>query len=247
MKINSSKLIVIALMTSVISGCTSSRWHLQQGQHPQSFEKTIKVKVSGNMLLYLPDAYGKEKKKWPLIVFLHGSGERGTDLELVKKNGPPKIVETMKDFRFVVVSPQAPVDSWWSSDMLKAMIDEVVQNVDVDPERIYLTGLSMGGFGTWALGMAEPGMFAAIAPVCGGGDTTHVCNLKEVPVWAFHGAKDFIVPLASGEAMVNALKRCGGDAKITVYPEAGHDSWTETYENPELYKWFLEHRRKEAQ
>ena len=116
----------------------------------------------------------------------------------------------------------------------------------IDAERIYLTGLSLGGFGTWAMAMAHPQRFAAIAPICGGGDPNAVCRIKHVPVWTFHGARDTIVPIESTERMVDALKKCGGHVLFTVYPEAGHDSWTQTYANQQLYDWFLQWRRSEA-
>ena len=101
----------------------------------------------------------------------------------------------------------------------------------------------MGGFGTWALAAAHPERFAAIAPICGGGDPKQAERLKDLPIWVFHGAKDPTVPLARSEEMVKALKEAGGEPKFTVYPDAGHDSWTETYDNPELYEWFLAHKR----
>jgi predicted peptidase len=228
-----------------LTGCLrQDSWQTIPGQHPQSFEKAITTTVKMQFLLFLPQEYGKTDKKWPLILFLHGSGERGTDLELVKKHGPPKLVENQPDFPFIVVSPQLPKGSGWSPDGLNALLDELLARVSADPDRIYLTGLSMGGYGTWALASQYPERFAAIAPICGGGDTDLACNLKNVPVWAFHGAKDDVVSLKEAEEMVNAVKACGGNVRFTVYPEAGHDSWTETYANPELYQWFLSHRKK---
>ena len=218
---------------------------LPPGQHSQLFEKTITKTVSCQYLLYLPQDYGKKKEKWPLILFLHGAGERGSDLNLVKKHGPPKIVESGKDLPFIVVSPQCPDDRWWpeENEMLINLLDDVVAKCSVDKERIYLTGLSMGGYGAWALASAYPERFAAITPICGGGRGFMADKLKDVPVWAFHGAKDNVVPLKESEEMVNAVKNRGGDAKLTVYPDAGHDSWTETYNNPQLYEWFLQHRK----
>jgi predicted peptidase len=114
----------------------------------------------------------------------------------------------------------------------------------VDPERIYLTGLSMGGFGTWSLAAYRPQRFAAIVPICGGGEMILTRRLAQMPTWAFHGGKDPVVPLKRSEEMVDALKRVNQDAKLTVYPEAGHDSWTATYDNPEVYEWLLEHKRQ---
>lgn len=215
------------------------------GQHPQVFEKTITKTVSCRYLMFLPDGYGEKQQQWPLILFLHGAGERGDNLEKVKVHGPPKIVKDQSDFPFILVSPQCQEDKWWPNevDMLINLLDDVVARYDVDTERIYLTGLSMGGYGTWRLACEYPERFAAIAPICGGGISALADRLKDVPVWAFHGAKDSVVPLKESEDMVNALKACGGDAGLTVYPKAEHDSWTVTYNNKELYNWFLKHRK----
>jgi len=217
------------------------------GQTEQMFQKEITTTVSLKYLLYLPKGYGEKKdQKWPLILFLHGAGERGGNLELVKKHGPPKLVDQGKEFPFIIVSPQCPSGSWWTEklDSLLALLDDIQSKHAVDPSRVYVTGLSMGGFGTWALGCRHPERFAAMTPICGGGDWFLAERLKDVPVWAFHGAKDPVVPLRESNEMVNALKKAGGDVQLTVYPEAQHDSWTETYNNPKLYEWFLSHSRK---
>lgn len=219
---------------------------IESGHHPQEFEKKITKTLKCKFLLFLPEKYGKEKKQWPLMLFLHGAGERGSDLEKVKKHGPPKIVEKQKDFPFIVVSPQCPEDDWWTekTEVLSHLLDSIVDRYDVDTERIYLTGLSMGGYGTWALAAKYPERFAAIVPICGGGKRFLAWRLKNVPVWAFHGAKDRLVPLKESEELVNAVKKQGGNARLTVYPEAGHDSWTKTYNNKEVYDWLLKYRRK---
>ncbi|HWB14517.1 MAG TPA: prolyl oligopeptidase family serine peptidase [Pirellulales bacterium] len=214
----------------------------QQDKH---FEKEITVKVKLDYLLYLPAGYDeKPDQKWPLILFLHGSGERGEELAKVKIHGPPKIVEAKTDFPFVVVSPQARRRRW-NPDALKALLDEVLARYRVDPDRVYLTGLSMGGSGTWALAAEYPEYFAAAVPICGHGDPQDARRLKDLPIWVFHGAKDEAVPLGYSEEMVKALEEEGAEVKFTVYPEAEHDSWTETYNNPELYQWLLSHRRGE--
>ena len=202
-------------------------------------------KVKVDYLLFLPEDYGKEDKKWPVIVFLHGAGECGTDLNVVKKHGPPKIVETKKDFPFIVVSPQAPnFKTAWNVETLNALLEEVLSKYKVDTDRVYLTGLSMGGGGTWMWALASPERFAAIVPICGyKNDPTEAAKLKNMPVWAFHGDKDKAVPLSKSEVMVKALKDVGGNVKLTVYPGVGHDSWTETYNNPDLYRWLLEQKR----
>jgi predicted peptidase len=216
------------------------------GQSEQTFQKEITKKVSLKYLLYLPKSYGEKKdQKWPLMLFLHGAGERGSDISLVKKHGPPKLIDQGKEYPFIVVSPQCPTNNWWPEQVeaLVALLDDVQSKYAVDADRVYLTGLSMGGFGTWTLACRYPERFAAITPICGGGDRYLVSRLKNVPVWVFHGAKDPTVPLQASTDMVDALKRAGGDVQLTVYPEAGHDSWTETYNNPKLYEWFLSHHR----
>ncbi len=206
------------------------------------FEQAMRLRY----LLFLPRDYGIEPgRKWPLILFLHGAGERGNNLKRVKKHGLPKIVERRPDFPFVVLSPQCPEEAtWWDYRLiLKALLDEIVARYAIDKRRIYLTGLSMGGYGTWGMAMAYPKLFAAIAPICGGGFPEFAHLLKDVPVWAFHGAEDDVVKLEANQRMVDALRACGGNVRFTVYPGVGHDSWTQTYDNPELYEWFLQHRR----
>lgn len=207
----------------------------------------VQVPVKMNYLLYLPEGY-EERDSWPLLLFLHGAGERGDDLEMVKKHGPPKLVEAGQSLPFVVVSPQCPKNRWWTSQLLdlSALLDEIESKYKIDPNRIYVTGLSMGGFGTWALAAYSPERFAAIVPICGGGEGLIArMQLRQLPVWAFHGAKDAIVPLQRSEDMIRALQAAGHkEAKLTVYPDANHDSWTETYENPELYDWLLSHQRR---
>jgi predicted peptidase len=221
-------------------------------QSAKQLNREIRIQAKLAYLLFLPKEYNNSgQKKWPLLLFLHGAGERGTDLSLVKVHGPPKIVEQNPEFPFITVSPQCPPDQVWSNDLLLALLDEVIAAYQVDVSRVYVTGLSMGGFGTWNLGIAHPEKFAAILPICGGGDILPVFlagpekrqALGTLGIWAFHGAKDMVVPLLESERMVSALKRTGHKAKLTVYPDAEHDSWTETYNNPAIYEWLLEHKR----
>ncbi|MBN2021034.1 MAG: dienelactone hydrolase family protein [Sedimentisphaerales bacterium] len=214
-------------------------------QRPQSFSKKITMTVDCNYLLYLPVDYGKDaKKKWPMIMFLHGAGERGNNLNLVTKHGPPKMIARGKNFEFIIVSPQCPDNIWWpeQADVLINLLDDVEARYKVDTDRVYLTGLSMGGFGTWMLASRFPQRFAAIAPICGGGERYAANHLKNVGVWAFHGEKDKVVSVEKSKEMVEAINACGGNAKLTIYPDAEHDSWTQTYNKPELYEWFLSHR-----
>lgn len=241
-----SKLICFVLMPLFLIGCAqmevSSDSVLPGSQHSQMFEKTVTKTLACKYLLFLPADYGQKQQRWPLIMFLHGASERGDDLKKVKVHGPPKIVENRKDFPFIVVSPQCPEDDWWTGkvEVLINLLDDIVARYKVDKERVYLTGLSMGGYGTWSLASVHPERFAAIAPICGGGKRFMAMRLKDIPVWVFHGAKDKTVPLKESEEMVNAIRNRGGNAKFTIYPDAGHDSWTETYNNQKLYDWFLE-------
>jgi predicted peptidase len=216
------------------------------GQQARKFEKEITKTVSCDYLLFLPEDHGKKRQRLPLMMFLHGAGERGNDLKKVKVHGPPKIVEKRKDFPFILVCPQCPEGDWWTEklDVLISLLDDITARYKVDEKRVYLTGLSMGGYGTWALAAAYPERFAAIAPVCGGGSRIMSLRLKDVPIWVFHGAKDKVVPMEESEEMVRAIRKRGGDVKFTIYPDAGHDCWTETYDNPELYDWFLEHSKQ---
>ena len=216
-------------------------------QSPVKFEKQIVKTLKADYLLYLPKDYGKEAgKKWPLMFFLHGSGESGDDIEKVKAHGPPKLIAAGKEFPFIVVSPQSP-GGGWNVEVLNGLLDDILKTYTVDTDRIYLTGLSMGGYGTWAWALDSPKRFAAIAPICGGGTPRRARALKEMPIWVFHGAKDPTVPVKESEAMVEALKSAGAsEVKFTVYPDAGHDAWTATYDNPELYEWLLKHSRTQA-
>ena len=224
-------------------------------------QRQVSSTDSYNYLLFLPDGVDgdagdvydglhlrtqRQQLLLPTILFLHGAGQRGSNLDDVKKYGLPKIVEQQADFPFIVISPQSPCGEYWNVERLSALLDQVIVSYPVDPDRLYLTGLSMGGYGTWHLAAAQPERFAAIAPICGGGNPQGARHLKNLPVWAFHGAKDNVVPLSESEIMVSALKARDGNVKFTVYPEAKHDSWTQTYNNPELYKWFLQHQRQKA-
>lgn len=198
-------------------------------------------------LLFLPKGYNAATlAQWPVIVFLHGSGEAGTDLAKVKANGPPKLVEHDPSFPFIVISPQTTSEDAFDTAMLDKTLRAALVGRRADPDRIYLTGLSMGGIGAWAWAEADPGRFAAIAPVAAEGNTTKACALAKLPTWAFHGDKDDVVPVTGDFGMVEAIRACGGSPRLTVYPDTGHWSWVAAYDDPALYLWFLHHRRGEA-
>ena len=149
-------------------------------QRAMKLQRPVVMKI--DYLLYLPKDYGKTQDKWPLMIFLHGAGERGSDLNKVKVHGPPKLVERGKGLPFIIVSPQCPSGHWWPTkvETVMALIDDIVEKYNVDESRIYLTGLSMGGYGTWAIACAHPERFAAIVPICGGGQP-YLCLLYTSP------------------------------------------------------------------
>jgi predicted peptidase len=212
-------------------------------QTPHLFSFGIIKKTRIHYLLYLPEKYDVVNTSWPLMIFLHGMGERGTNLDLVKKNGPPMLIEKGEQFPFIILSPQCPEGQEWSAYELTKLVRYAIKTYKVDRSRIYLTGLSMGGRGTWDLACSHPDYFAAIVPVCGVGDPSKAGRLKDVPVWVFHGARDDVVPLIKSKVMVNALKNNGVNVKFTIYTDSGHDAWTETYSDPRLYEWLLEQHR----
>lgn len=196
----------------------------------------------------LPAGYETDPAaRWPLLLFLHGAGERGDNLDMVKKHGPLKLIESGTNLPFVVIAPQCPAGDWWESTgqclTLADLLDDIMASHRIDPDRVYCTGLSMGGYGTWRFAMENASRLAAVIPICGGGRWFAAAAMTNVPAWAFHGAKDPVVPLEESKKMVDALNRAGGAARLTVYPEAAHDSWTETYANPDVYEWLLRHRR----
>lgn len=204
-------------------------------------------------LLYLPPGYDPTAtRSWPLMLFLHGAGERGTDVQRVAIHGPLSLVKQGTNFPFIIVAPLCPAGELWENEPLIQLLDRITAKYAVDPKRVYLTGLSMGGYGTWKLGFAYPEKFAALAPICGGANMIDVIlgtrdrrdAIKTLPIWAFHGAKDDVVSVLESERLVNTLKQAGlKDVKLTVYPEAKHDSWKAAYADPKLYEWLLKQSR----
>ena len=202
-------------------------------------------------LLLLPAEYGQKKQQWPVILRLHGADRRGNDLKKLEKNDLLKPSVKDGNFPFIIVCPQCPDDQRWSSELLIDFLDNIATRYNIDANRIYVTGPSMGGRGTWDLACDYPERFAAIAPICGAGRPKDACRLKNIPVWAFHGAEDEVVPLEESQTMVNAIKACGGNARLTVYPKMNHAGpdangntvKTLTYANKELYDWFLKHTK----
>ncbi len=202
-------------------------------------------------LLYLPTDYLAEvDKKFPLIFFLHGRGESNGPLSLVAKWGPPKFAARGDKLPHVILSPQCPTDDWWTSETqqkrLIELLDEVVKHHNIDESRIYLTGLSMGGFGSWKLAADHPDRFAAVVPICGSGDPADADKLKDIPIWVFHGDQDRAVPFEKSVEMVEAIKKAGGESiRFTSLEFYGHNSWSTAYAAPELYRWLEEQSKKQ--
>ena len=204
-------------------------------------------------------------KKYPLVLFLHGAGERGDDNTITLKHGAKDFADATRREKYpcYVVVPQCPKDlKWsevdWSLDTssqpenpsqsmatVKELLDEMVETAGVDKNRIYLTGLSMGGYGTWDAIARYEGYFAAAAPICGGGDPKMVGKFSRLPIWCFHGDADTAVKVGRSREMIDALKAVGSPAKYTEYQGVGHDSWTATYANPEFYQWLFAQQRAE--
>lgn len=236
------------LVSALVVGMSSVVFGAEPGQQTSaSFVAAIDKPISYDYLIYLPEDYTGRDKKFPLVLFLHGAGERGDNLDLVKTHGPPKLAAAGKSFPFIIVSPQCAKNEIWDAEVLLRLVQSIENQYRVDSKRIYVTGLSMGGFGTWSLVARAPEKFAAAAPVCGGGNFIDFVlgsketkdALKSLPLWVFHGGADGVVKVTEAYRMVSLLERGAREIKLTVYPGVGHNSWTETYDNPALYEWFL--------
>lgn len=204
-----------------------------------SFRKVDHPKDVTDYVLQIPASYNEKKTtRWPVIIFLHGIGERGSDLNQVKRAGLAGIAGQDPDFPFVLIAPQCRENGWWDAPSLNILYKEVLEKYNVDSSRIYLTGLSMGGYGAWDWAQYAPQNFAAVVPVCGGGTPSKACVLKSKPVWVFHNADDPTVSVQLSRDMVKAIQDCGGTlVKYTERPTGGHDAWTKAYKDPALFEW----------
>ena len=198
-----------------------------------------------NYVKYLPRDYD-ESKKYPLVFFLHGAGERGDDTDSAARHGYLRYIrEEGAEYPFIIIAPQCPADKYWAcyTESLFAFLDYICETLPIDLDRVYLTGLSMGGTGTWMLAMAEPERFAAIAPICGSGIYWYGEALVNVPIMVYHGDCDEIVPLEDSTQMLHSVNRHGGKAEIKVLYGVGHWAWDIAYVGDELYTWLLSHKR----
>jgi len=224
---------------------------------PTRHERRMAMAVDGQQLAYelhLPTG-AAPKEGWPLLLFLHGAGERGDDLARVAVHGPPKLVATEPTlWGCVLVAPQCPADAGWQASTLLALLDEVQADLasaaPVDPPRLHVTELSMGGFGTFELLATQPERFASALAICGGMRASRIdaiANAHAVPVRVVHGSADRVVPLSSSERVVERLRAAGGSVEFTVLDGVDHDSWTSTYADPETWIWLLGARRAEPE
>lgn len=249
-----------------LAGCTQApppTWltgvHLQATfDVPEQIEGHAPSHPQMNYLLYLPETYGHDPNQlWPLILFLHGAGDVDNDSGFVMSYGLPEVLyagDQPDAFPFIVVSPQAfPNVTWWDGDtlaILNALLDDVIDRYQVDPSRIYLTGLSMGGYGSWFLATAYPDRFAAMVSVSGSGYRTPtappetLCKLKDTPVSVIHGTQDLISDPVAAKFYAIGLEQCGGEVELTIYPDTGHfTTFERAYRDPALYDWLLSHSR----
>ncbi len=199
-----------------------------------------------NYLIQLPRGYEEDTNHyWPMVFYLHGIGESGNNLKKVLRFGPPQLVAQGKDLPCIVVSPQVPKGYFWfrESNMMLAILNEVTKNYRVDKHRVCITGNSMGAFGAIVLVAREPERFASLVPVCGGVDYLDSLRLRNVPIWAFHGEKDPIVPAEESRRLVRLVNEIGGKARLTIYPDLGHNCWDRAYNDPALWDWILAQKK----
>lgn len=202
-------------------------------------------------LLYVPPGWVGPRRATPLLLFLHGGLERGDDLGRVRRQALPRRLDRRPAFPFAVVSPQCHADSTWADHLpfLEGLLDEVIEGIGADPARVVVTGISMGGAGAFLLGARCPGRFAAVVPICAAMPRVHgwphaVIALRDVPVWAFHGDRDEVVPMDASLTLVRTLARAGGAAKLSVIGDGGHAVWDEVYADPTLLRWIAHRRRR---
>lgn len=249
---------LLALLIAVLLGSTTTTATAADGdevirQSPSGKQTLLKFEnpddpsKSLEYWLYEP-AGAEEGEKLPTMFFLHGAGERHNDknpAEAVLKHGPPKLIERGEKFPCRVISPQCP-PSWWHPNMIIPLVEHTIETYDVDEDRVYLTGLSMGGMASWDTAAMRPDLFAAVVPICGKAYDVPAWaeKLKNTWIWAFHGDKDNAVPVTGTTDMVAAIEAAGGErVKMTIYEGVGHNSWTKAYDDPELYKWMFSKQR----
>lgn len=229
------KILVVTLLYAFLS-------HAQKEVSGKIQVEIVQKKELGYALHIPADSKGKK----PLIVFLHGSGEKGTNIELVKVHGPFKYLKT-HELDAYVLAPQCPENEYWDTEVLYRLIIKIQKEHNIDANRIYLTGLSMGGWGAWNLAFAHPEMFAALVPIAGFVDRVPMienCKIASMPIRIFHGLLDNVVDVDYSMTIYKKLKECNTNIKLTIFDDAGHDSWTRVYDNKEIYDWMFQQQKK---
>ena len=208
-------------------------------------QSNAKPKLKCNYLLYLPKDYITHKDSFPLIIYLHGGSQRGKDLKKLKAYGLPYLIDKGYNYNFIIASPQCPDNTYWSRiNWFDSLYNDLSLKYRIDKNRIYVTGISMGGFGTWQVAMDYPDMFAAIVPLCGGcNDSIDICRINKVPVWTFHGSADTMININETERLVSRLNKCNGNVKYTRIENEGHYIQYLFENKPEIYKWMLENKK----
>ena len=241
------KALVVHLLFTVIVLIGYCQKTTGQVQMQESKLETVSHETLKYVLYYPKDYDLNKKEKYPLMLFLHGGGESGDSLALVKRNGPLMLVDQQgKQFPFLILAPQNPhKDKWWDTKAIMELLNTVIADNRVDTNRIYLTGLSRGGGASWQLAVEYPKKFAALAVVCGMAPVPYAGWLdKNLPIWVFHGTADPLIPISGAIEMVNKLKGLGHEVKLTSYEGVGHNSWGRAYREPELYEWFMKQKKK---
>lgn len=227
----------------LLIGCLGFTVNTVSQETTGSFNTKITTDYSYGYLLHKPEDL---KSKKPLIVFLHGSGERGTDLEKLKVHGPFKYIADNK-LEAYILAPQCVENGNWEAESLYQLIQKIGKENNIDLNRVYLTGLSMGGWGVWDLALAHPDFFAALVPIASFVNLMQedeACKLKDIPIRAFHGLQDDVVSLETVTEVYKKLKECNADIKLTVFEDANHDSWSKVYDHQEIYDWMLQQYKK---
>ncbi|MEZ0004865.1 putative peptidase [Flavobacterium sp. 28YEA47A] len=230
--------IKLALLGLLVSGISFA-----QKDITGTITAEIITKSELNYALHIPK---NTKGKKPLIVFLHGSGERGSDIEKVKIHGPFKYLKS-NELDSYVLAPQCPENEYWNAEVLYKLIQKIQKENNIDSDRIYLTGLSMGAWGAWNLAFAYPELFAALVPIAGFVDRVPMmenCKIKDIPTRIFHGLVDDVVDVNYSIAIYKKLKTCSRDIQLTIFDDANHDSWSRVYDNKEIYDWMMKQHKQ---
>jgi predicted peptidase len=226
-----NKLIYLIVLFIGIGGCI----------YPQN---SVKPKIKCNYLLYQPKEYSNGTDSLPLVIYLHGGSQRGSDLNKLKTYGLPYLIDKGHNYNFIIAMPQCPDTTYWSRiNWFDLLYQELTSKYRIDKNRIYVTGISMGGYGSWHAAMDFPEIIAAIVPLCGGcNDSLDICRINKIPIWTFHGTADTVVSINETERLVNRLNSCDGNVTFTQVENAGHDI-TSLFEKQEIYDWLLKQRK----